>query len=300
MFAVFLIASVIVFWKTLSALVAYSLSQESCSHILLIPLVSLYLLYLERDGMFLQVRFSPGPGAVLMVAGIGLYFLVSRYWHASEENDFLCGATLALVLIWAGGFLVIYGNLATRAAAFPLLFLLLMVPLPNAILTRTIHLLQKGSTDVAYLLFDVSGVPVLRRGFLLSVPGITIEVAKECSGIRSSLALFISCLLAAHLFLRTRWKMFVFVALAVPLAIIKNGIRITTLTLLSLYVDPGFLTGRLHHEGGFVFFLLALISLGPVLLLLQRSEDLVGSQKARIQARKKIVSRRVHETPLDG
>ena len=57
-----------------------------------------------------------------------------------------------------------------------------------------------------------------------------------------------------------------------PLAVVKNGIRITTLTLLSVYVDPGFLTGRLHHEGGFVFFFLALAILAPVLLLLQRSE----------------------------
>jgi exosortase len=147
-----------------------------------------------------------------------------------------------------------------------------MVPLPPTLLDRSIYLLQQGSTEIAYLLFKALGVPVLRQGFLLTVPGVTIEVARECSGIRSSVALFITCLLAAHLFLRTKWRMLVFVLLAFPLAIIKNGIRITTLTLLSVYVDPGFLTGRLHHEGGFVFFLLALAILFPVLLLLQKSE----------------------------
>jgi exosortase len=147
-----------------------------------------------------------------------------------------------------------------------------MVPLPPTLLDRSIYLLQQGSTEIAYLLFKALGVPVLREGFLLTVPGVTIEVARECSGIRSSVALFITCLLAAHLFLRTKWRMLVFVLLAFPLAIIKNGIRITTLTLLSVYVDPGFLTGRLHHEGGFVFFLLALAILFPVLVLLQKSE----------------------------
>ena len=54
--------------------------------------------------------------------------------------------------------------------------------------------------------------------------------------------------------------------------ILKNGIRIVTLTLLATYVDPGFLYGRLHHEGGVVFFLLGLLILAPVLWLLERSE----------------------------
>ena len=147
-----------------------------------------------------------------------------------------------------------------------------MVPLPDVVLDRTICALQEGSTEIAYLIFQAVGTPVLRHGFLLSVPGVTIEVAKECSSIRSSIALFITCLLAAHLYLRTGWKMFVLVLLSLPLSIIKNGIRIATLTLLSIYVDPSFLTGKLHHEGGFVFFFLALLILWPVFLWLERSD----------------------------
>ena len=54
--------------------------------------------------------------------------------------------------------------------------------------------------------------------------------------------------------------------------ILKNGIRIATLTLLAMYVDPGFLYGRLHHQGGVVFFLIGLLLLLPILLLLQKSE----------------------------
>jgi exosortase/archaeosortase family protein len=54
--------------------------------------------------------------------------------------------------------------------------------------------------------------------------------------------------------------------------IVKNGIRIATLTLLSIHVDPGFLSGRLHHQGGFVFFFLGLALLGPVLWFLTERE----------------------------
>jgi exosortase len=267
-----LILSVIIFWRTFHALVLFSLDHESSSHILLIPLVSVYLLWTERSSIFQVVRPSRVPGATLVLAAIALYLFTATRWSVQDSDQFLPGATLSIVLLWLGGFLLCYGFAAWRRASFSLLFLLLMVPLPPALLERSIYLLQQGSTEIAYLLFKALGVPVLRQGFLLTVPGVTIEVARECSGIRSSVALFITCLLAAHLFLRTKWRMLVFVLLAFPLAIIKNGIRIATLTLLSVHVDPSFLTGRLHHEGGFVFFLLALAILFPALMLLQKSE----------------------------
>jgi exosortase len=266
------ILSVIIFWRTFHALTLFSLGQESSSHILLIPLVSIYLLWTERSRIFQVVQPAYLSGTMLVVAAIALYFFTASRWSIQDPEQFLPATTLAIVFLWLGGFLLCYGVTAWRRASFSLLFLLLMVPLPPALLDRSIYLLQQGSTEIAYLLFKTLGVPVFRQGFLLTVPGVTIEVARECSGIRSSVALFITCLLAAHLFLRTKWRMLVFVLLAFPLAIVKNGIRITTLTLLSVYVDPSFLTGRLHHEGGFVFFLLALAILFPVLLLLQKSE----------------------------
>ena len=219
-----------------------------------------------------------------------MYLFTASHWSIQDPEQFLPGATLAIVLLWLGGFLLFYGVTAWRRASFSLLFLLLMVPLPPALLARCIYLLQQGSTEIAYLLFKALGVPVLRQGFLLTVPGVTIEVARECSGIRSSVALFITCLLAGHLFLRTKWRMLVFVLLAFPLAIVKNGIRIATLTLLSVYVDPRFLTGSLHQKGGFLFFLLALAILAPVLLLFQKSEQkaVLGDESVTAKTQKRL------------
>ena len=271
-FAGLVILSGLVFWKALHALVLFSLSNDSSSHIILIPLVSIYLIYTERSQIFRVVRASPVPGVAVLLAAIALYLFVASQLSLGDPDHFLPGATLAIVLLWMGGFLLCYGTTAWRTASFSLLFLLLMVPLPPEIVDRIVYLLQQGSTEIAYLLFKAVGVPVLRQGFILATPSVTIEVAKECSSIRSSVALVITCLLAAHLFLRTKWKMLVFVLLAVPLSIIKNGIRITTLTLLAVYVDPSFLTGDLHKKGGFVFFLVALAILFPVLLFLQKSE----------------------------
>src|ERR1700728_382494 len=282
MFVAFIVISSLAFYKTLSAVIRYSLaSSDSSSHIVLIPIISFFLLYLERKRIFSITRTSIAFGAGLALLAIFLYWLGNRSSFTEQGNWQLSLETLCVVLIWIGGFLLCYGFAALRAAAFPLLFLLLMVPLPDVILDRAVYALQSGSTEISYLIFQLVGTPVSRNGFLLSVPGVTIEVAKECSSIRSSIALFITCLLAAHLYLRTAWKKLVLVILGLLLSVVKNGIRITTLTLLSVYVDPGFLSGRLHKQGGFVFFLLALLILLPVFLWMEKSDKSDKSGKPR-------------------
>lgn len=264
--------SLFAFWKPLNALFRFSLAHEYASHILLIPLVSLYLIYLERRKIFQEVRSSYRIGVTLIFTGVLLYWLALRQSPVLSENNSLSAAIFSIVVAWMGGFLLCYGMRAFRSAVFPLFFLFLMVPIPSSVLAQAIFLLQRGSTEISELLFKLLGVPVFRNGFLLSLPGVTIEVAKECSGIRSSVALFITCLLASYLFLRSGWKRTIFVLLAFPLAVIKNGIRILTLSLLGIWVNPGFLHGSLHRDGGILFFLLALAILAPVLFLLQESE----------------------------
>jgi exosortase len=279
-FIAFVLISSLAFYRTLTALVQYSLHDDSSSHIILIPFVAFFLLYVERQTVYSVTTTRIASGTGLVLGGAILCWFAYRGPVPQEGNWPLSLETLSVILVWVGGFLICYGFTALRAGAFPLLFLLLMVPLPDVVLDRAIYALQEDSTEIAYLIFQAVGIPVLRHGFLLSVPGVTIEVAKECSSIRSSIALFITCLLAAHLYLRTTWKMILLALLSLPLSVIKNGIRIATLTLLSLYVDPDFLTGKLHHEGGFVFFVVALLLLWPVFLLLVRSDKPRGPAKS--------------------
>lgn len=298
-FIVFLAVSACIFWKALGGLVLYAFHDDSCSHIVLIPFISLFLIYTERKKIFLKARVSIGFGALPILIGAFIYWVAGRHSFTDGGRQFLSAAALSIVSVWIGGFAVCYGKRALRATIFPFLFLLLMVPLPDQALSRTIYYLQQGSTDIAYLLFKAVGVPVLRQGFLLSLPGVTIEVAKECSSIRSSIALFITCLLGVHFLLRTPWKMVLFMVLIFPLSVIKNGIRIFTLTLLSIYVDPSFLHGSLHRDGGFVFFALALAMLWPVLVLLQKSEE-AGRRVVSSEGLNKAATGFVAESKLTG
>jgi len=275
-FALAVAASAGLFWKPLTALVSLCLHGDSYSHILLIPFITLYIFWTERSAIFREVRSSAVSwvsGLTLIVAGIAISWFADPRLNLPAASYNLTAAIFGLLVIWLGAFIVCYGIRTARFALFPWMFLLLMVPLPEAILSRIIAALQRGSVDVSMSLFKMCGVPVLRQGVLLSVPGVTIEVAKECSSIRSSMALFITCVLASRFYLRSFWKQALFVLLSLPLSVVKNGIRITTLTLLSLYVNPGFLHGDLHRDGGFVFFFLALAILWPVLGALRRSES---------------------------
>lgn len=301
-FGLLLFLAVTVCWKTIAAVAAYALHNESGSHILLIPVIVAYVLFDERRKTFSVVKPSIVVGICVLLAGGICYWIATRHSWFANSSDSLSASTLALVLIVVGAFLGSYGLAAARAAAFPLCLLALLIPLPDQALNWIIHLLQQGSTDIACLLFNVVGVPVLRNGFILSVPTLTIEVAAECSGIRSSIALLITCLLAAHLYLRAPWKKAVFLSLVIPLAVIKNGIRIVTLTWLSIHVDPSFLYGRLHREGGFVFFFLALLILYPALVVLERSErrapEMKGADTAR-QNRQGVTSAGVESFARD-
>ena len=272
LFGLWVLACLTIFWAPATGLLRYSMGDADASHIVLIPVIVAWLIYLEQKRIFQTTNFDYLAGAVLAAMGIFAALFTMRTGVGWSPTDRLTGYTLALATLLIAGFTMIFGRRSASNGRFSLLFLLLMVPLPDALLDYFIYWLQKGSADIAEMIFDLAGVPALRDGFVFHLAHLSIEVAKECSGIRSSMALLILALLVGHLFLRTFWKQALFVALGLVMMIVKNGIRIATLTILAQYVDSSFLFGRLHREGGVVFFLIGLLLLLPVFWLLQRGE----------------------------
>jgi exosortase len=276
-YGLWLALSVALFWKPCNGLLRFSLENANASHVILIPFISAWLIYIKQNHIFRRVYFDySATGALLALSAVAYVWTwrSTAYW---SQADMLAGYVLALMLVWLSGFALFFGREALKNGRFPLLFLFLTIPFPVVLLNHSVYLLQRGSADIAEMIFDLVGVPALREGFVFHLAHFNIEVAKECSGIRSSLALLILALVAGHLLLRTPWKQVVFVIAGLLVMVVKNGVRIATLTILAEYVDPGFLFGRLHHGGGVVFFLLGLLLLLPILWLLQRGEKPVGS-----------------------
>jgi exosortase len=276
-FALLVLISSVIFWRSLVVVFAAAFYNDQYSHILLIPPVSMALLYSERPKMFRNVEYCFPAGLFLLLL-VMAFVWVTRFLPFLSQNDAL-SLRMAFFVSWVVmAFVFCFGIAAFRVAIFPLLFLLLMVPIPDFVLEWTVWLLQKSSTDMTYLLLKAANVPVLRKDFVLSLPGIDIEVAKECSGIRSSLILFIVSLVLGHLFLQPGWRQVLLGLLVFPIAVAKNSLRIFTLSTLAVYVDPTFLYGNLHLHGGIVFFSVALGVVILVVWWLKKSENNASNQ----------------------
>lgn len=270
-FGGWILISSLLFAKSLIALQRMSYFNDQDSYLILIPFMGAWILFVDRRRVFVNLSYESTLGAGLLSCAVSVG-LIANLMNRGSFDLRLSSFILALVMVWMSGFVLLFGKAAAKAASFPFLFLFLMVPLPPFLLNRTIYLLQTGSAWIAGAFFDLFSVPALREGFVFHLPGVNIEVTQECSGIRSSMVLLILALIVAHFYLVSFWKKALFVIFGLFIMVLKNGIRIATLTLLAMYVDPTFLTGRLHHQGGIVFFLVGLVLLLPVLWLLQRGE----------------------------
>ena len=271
-FAIVLLAA---FGRPLLVLINSAAGSQLDSYILLVPFVSAYLLYIRRDQLPKKYVVDLPLGIVSLAGGLGV--LVFTYWldfagRAPAENDRLALLTLSFLCCLAAGGFFFFGRAWMRAAAFPLAYLIFMVPMPDAMRDALETASKSAAAEVANLLFHLSGTPFLRAGAIFQLPNITIEVAQECSGIRSSWVLFMTSILAANLFLKTRWRRFALVAFVIPLGILRNGFRILVIGLLCVNVGPQMIHSLIHRRGGPVFFMLSLIPFFLVLWWLRKGD----------------------------
>ena len=269
------------FTKPLVALAIHAAHSELHSHILLVPFVTAYLLYIRREQLPKTYRSSPGRALIPLLIGV-LSLVAAFTWRVSmSRNDNLALLTLSfLAFLVAAGFLFL-GRKWMAAATFPISFLIFMVPMPDAMANVLETASKLASAEAASLFFNITGTPVFREGTFFQLPNIAIQVARECSGIRSSWVLVITSLLAANLFLTSPWRRAVLVTFVIPLGIIRNGFRVFVIGALCIHYGPQMIHSLIHRRGGPVFFALSLIPLFLVLWWLRRAE--VRDQRSEVR-----------------
>jgi exosortase C (VPDSG-CTERM-specific) len=286
-FLFFSILLVAAFSKPLFSLAVYAAGQSLHSHILLIPFVSAYLIYVRRHSLPTDYTFSPGWAMIPLVAGgiaLAAAWLPSVFGGPLSQNDYLALMALSFIsFVGAGGFFFL-GRKWMTAAAFPFAFLIFMVPMPDAMADALETASQLASAEAANVFFKVSGAPFLRDGTVFQLPNITIQVAQECSGIRSSWVLFITSLLAANLFLTSTWRRAMLVCFVIPLGIARNGFRVAVIGNLCVYFGPQMIHSIIHHRGGPLFFTLSLIPLFGLLWWLRWGETEDHRQSSETKA----------------
>jgi exosortase len=265
--------TLLVGWRPLIDTFALALRNDEYTYILLILPISAALIFLEWRSLRTMLALSVGAGCAFLAAG-ALIACSTPVWKTLLPSDAqLSIRMIALMLSWIGAFVLCLGSRASRKVLFPLCFLVGLVPFPQFVLDRMIALLQQWSAWAAHVLFAAVGVPVTQDGVLLTIPGLTVQVAQQCSSIRSSSMLLVTTMVLAQLLLRSPWRKALVIGLAVPLSVAKNGLRIFAIAMLGTRVDPGYLTGRFHHEGGIVFFAIALIVIFGLLWILRKGEN---------------------------
>ena len=121
-------------------------------------------------------------------------------------------------------------------------------------------------------LFGLAGVPVYAEGLALRLPWVTLDVAPECSGLRSSLALLIATLVAGQIFLARPYHAVLLAAAIGPISLLRNGLRIFALGTLSGRWGNWVLTSPLHQHAGPVLFAASLLPVGLLLVWFRRRE----------------------------
>lgn len=269
----FFILVIVFYHQDLKSLLDLSLNNIEYNHILLIPIVSLYFLYSNRDRIFSYENKDNLAGMAILMMWV-IVLGVSRWLKPSIESDiYLSLSIFSFVILLISAFVITFGVHSFRKVSFPLLFLFFLVPIPTVGLDHIVAILLRGSADISDILFQVTGIPFFREGFVFHLPRTSVEIAKQCSGIRSTTALFITAILASHLFLRRFSSKLIFVLAVFPVAIFKNGVRIVTLSILGAYVDKAWLTDSLlHRRGGIVFFMMALAIMITLIFFLRKIE----------------------------
>jgi exosortase C (VPDSG-CTERM-specific) len=268
----YLLLLALAFIQPLTRLTLYAAQSDLNSYILLVPFIAGYLLYTQRVRNLAAYRSS--IAGTVTAGGIGFAALVAGIvWRRSLSiNDDLGLAALAFVSFAAAGGFLFLGARWMAARAFPVSFLIFMVPLPDAAVDWLENASMLASAEAAALFFNVAGTPMVRQGTVFELPGIVLQVARECCGIHSSWVLFIAGLLASHLFLRTRWRRIVLVAFVIPLGILRNGFRVFVIGQLCVHIGPYMIGSKIHRQGGPFFFALSLVPLLLLLLWLRRGE----------------------------
>ena len=283
-------ALLIGFAPVLFDLFKYALNSELHSHIILVPFISGYLIGIQRAQLPTVYRSCVTAGGLAAFFGLVLIAIVKLpaiAFTILSRNDQFAVLTVALVsLLVAGGFFFL-GRSLMAAVAFPISFLVFMVPLPDAMAESLERGSQLASAEAANALFILFGVPFLRDGLVYRLPNIAIEVAHECSGIRSSWVLFMTSVLGAHMFLRTSWRRALVALAVIPLGILRNGIRILVIAVLCVEIGPEMIDSFLHRRGGPLFFALSLVPLFGLLWWLRTIEGRTTQETRAAAANKR-------------
>ena len=268
-------ASGLMYAGVLSALVQQWSSDDNYSHGFFVLPLAAYFAWERRETLAAASRRPTLLGLVVILGSLVVY-------TAGLLGAELFLTRISMIGVIAGTVLFVWGWSHFRILLFPILFLLLMVPLPSIIFNQIAFPLQLVASQAGEAVIATAGIPVLREGNVLQLPSQTLEVAEACSGIRSLVSLLMLAIVLGY-FTERRTGMRVVIALAaVPIAILANAARVAGTGLAAEWVSPAAAEGFFHTFSGWLVFVVAFAGLLIVQHLLGRFQG--RSRPALVEA----------------
>lgn len=256
-------AIVLMYAGVLQSLVRQWSSDDNYSHGFFVLPLAAYFAWERRGALAAAARKPSVLGLVVILGSLVV-------WAAGLLGAELFLTRISMIGVTAGTVLFVWGWLHLRILLFPILFLLLMVPLPAIIFNQIAFPLQLVASQAGEVVIATAGIPVLREGNVLQLPSQTLEVAEACSGIRSLVSLLMLAIVLGY-FTERRTGVRVLIAFAaIPIAILANAARVAGTGLAAEWVSPAAAEGFFHTFSGWLVFVVAFAGLLIVQHLLGR------------------------------
>lgn len=261
------LAFLVLYWAPILKLGRDWWSDPDAGHGLLLAPLAVYLAV--RSGIDRSARPGRVLGTALLTAAVVLRYVGGLAAELFTMRVSMVAALLGLVIFWYGARQVLHWWL-------PVALLALSIPLPAVVLGSIALPLQFQASRMGAALLQLRHVPVLLEGNVIHLPGRTLFVTEACSGLRSLASLLALGVLIGGLSLRTPLGRLLLVAIAIPVAILLNGVRVFLTGFLVYFVDPALGEGFMHLTEGWIVFVVAFALLGATAWVLVRAEGWLG------------------------
>jgi len=254
---------ILLYYPVLKALIADWIDLPDFSHGFLVPPISLYLVWKRKERLISPSRPS-NWGLLLLLFGMMLLLFGGLAAESFSQR-------LSMLVVIAGIVLFLLGKEHLKTIAFPLIFLILMIPLPSIILQKVTFPMQLFVSRCAADSLELVGIPVLLEGNIIHLASGTLDVAEPCSGIRSIVSLLTVGTLIAYFKNKILWQRVLVIIASLPIAVVVNIFRVASTGFLSYHYGPKAAGTFFHELSGFFLFLMAAALFYGLSLLLSRA-----------------------------
>jgi exosortase len=254
----------VIFWEAVQEMIAnYSRPDSYYSHGYLVPFVSLYFAWKQREALH-RAAMKPSARGLWVIALCCVMVLLGDFLGFRIASQF------ALVFMLVGLVVALWGTAHAWLLWFPLAFLLFMIPIPISVTQALVLHVKILAIDCTVWLAQMLSLPMVRDGSYIAFGNDRLLVGEVCGGLRSLIALLALGAVIGYMSKARNWARFALFLLSAPVAILANVCRIFFLCVVGYVWGSSAATGRVHDISGLAIYAVAAVALSALELLLRR------------------------------